>query len=111
MEEIKLGAKINLVGFKEIPKAEMQVVKKIVGHYLNNYEKYTDINVLAITLKIIHNSEKIGETKKYEFKAQLNTKLGNFHAEACEVNLFSAFDELLKKLETQLAREKEKSSY
>lgn len=108
MEELKLGAKISLVGFKEIPRAEMQIVKKILGNYLNALERYCEVTGLNISLKILHNSEKHGEVKRYELKAQLNSKLGTFHSDAIDVNIFSALDELLKKLEKQLSKEKEK---
>ncbi|MEM4396454.1 MAG: HPF/RaiA family ribosome-associated protein [Candidatus Woesearchaeota archaeon] len=108
MEELKLGAKISLVGFKEIPRAEMQIVKKILGNYLNALERYSEVTGLSITLRILHNSEKQGEVKRYELKAQLNSKLGTFHSDAMDVNLFSALDELLKKIEKQMSKEKEK---
>lgn len=108
MEELKLGAKISLVGFKEIPRAEMQVVKKIVGNYLNAFERYTEVSGMNISLKIVHNSEKQGEVKRYELKAQLNSKLGTFHSDAMDINIFSALDDLLKKIEKQMSKEKEK---
>jgi hypothetical protein len=96
-DDMELGGKISLSGFKEIKPAELIVVKKIIGGYarkfsdgLKNYES------LHVYLKAVH---KTPGSEKYEIHGKLlfdgNLKV----SEIVDRNLFVALDSVLKKLE------------
>ncbi len=109
MEDINLGEKISLRGFADnLHRGDMAIVKKMAGHYLNSFEKFANIEKVEIGLKVIHDIDKPDEIKKYEIKGKVISSIGVFTSEALDENMFAALDKALKKLEKQLAKEKEK---
>ncbi len=110
-EEItQLGSKIKLTGFyKSVERGGMIIIKKIVGNYLNRIENKTNVDSLSLTLKVIHNTDNPQETKKYEIKASLICDLGKYHSDDIQDNIYTTIDEVLKKLEVQVSKDKEKA--
>lgn len=93
---IELGGNITLVGFKEIEKAELVVVKKLVGSYTR---KMSDIvsgfENLTVTLKIVHKTE---GSEKYELHAKAMVNGKPVTSEITERNMFVGLDDVLKKV-------------
>ncbi len=109
MEDINLGSKISLKGFADnLHRGDMAIVKKMAGHYLNSFEKFANVEKVELSLKVIHDVDKPDEIKKYEIKGKLISSLGVFNSDALDENMFAALDKALKKLEKQIAKEKEK---
>jgi len=96
-EELKLGGNIELSGFKDISRAEMVVIKKIVGSYARKFsDNLEGYESLSLHLKEIH---KIENSQKFEIHGKLiiNGKVET--TEITERNVFVAVDSVLKKLE------------
>jgi hypothetical protein len=103
-EDVELGGKISLSGFKEIQPAELVVAKKLMGSYarkfsdgLENYEG------LKLTLKAVHRtpgSEKFEIHGKLLFNGQMKM------AEVIDRNFFVALDSVLKKLEFEVEKDR-----
>lgn len=96
-DNMELGGNINLSGFKVLEKAELVVVKKIVGSYAR---KFSDLlkgyESLSLNMKEIHKSE---GNSQYELHAKL---VHGGKVETSEVegrNIFMAVDSILKKVE------------
>lgn len=99
-ENVKLGEKIELVGFRELDKMNNSVINKMIGNYANKYENLTNnFENLKLTLKNVHETE---SNKKLEIHANLSDNGSVFTAESVNRNLFFCLDEVLRKLKTQL---------
>ncbi len=95
-ESMELGGNIILTGFKDVPRNDMIVLKKIVGNYVRKVrEKIKDYEALRITLKSLHGG------KSYHLNGELAGAKVKYNAETENRNLFVGVDELLKKLEKQ----------
>ncbi len=95
-ESMELGGNIILTGFKDVPKSDMIVLKKIVGNYVRKFrDKMKDYEGLRITLKPLHGG------KSYQLNGELVGAKERYNAETENRNLFVGVDELLKKLEKQ----------
>ena len=96
----ELGGNITLVGFSDLDGATKDVVRKMVGHWV---EKETSarwgFQGLRITLKAVHKREK-GEL--YEIHGHLLERGRKFHSELTDRNLFMALDEVLKKIKNEV---------
>ncbi len=93
---IELGGNITLVGFKEIEKAELVVVKKLVGSYTRKMsDTVSGFENLTVTLKIVHKTE---GSKKYEFHAKAMVSGKPITSEITDRNLFVGLDDVLKKV-------------
>jgi hypothetical protein len=99
---IELGGNITLVGFKDeqlVDKAELVVVKKIVGSYTRKMsDSISGFEGITITLKPVHNTQEGHPKFELHAKALIN---GNpCTAEVVDRNLFVGLDDVLKKLVT-----------
>jgi hypothetical protein len=102
-EDVELGGKISLSGFREVKPAEMVVAKKLIGGYarkfsdgLKNYEG------LKLNLKAVH---RMPGSEKFEIHGKLSFNGKIKFAEIIERNLFFALDTLLKRLEYEAEKE------
>jgi hypothetical protein len=96
-DDMELGGKISLSGFKEIKPAELIVIKKIIGGYARRFsDSLTNYESLHVYLKSVH---KTPGSEKYEIHGKLLFN-GNIKvSEIVDRNLFVALDSVLKKLE------------
>ena len=102
-EDLELGGKIVLSGFKEIKPAELVVVKKLIGSYARKFSDNTrEYEGLKLHLKGIH---KTPGSEKYEVHGKLLFAGQVKFAEVIDRNLFIALDSLLKKLEFEAQEE------
>ncbi len=96
----ELGGNISLVGCSELDGATKEVVRKMVGHWV---EKETSqrwgFQGLRITLKQVHKREK---SELYEVHGHLLERGRKFHSEITDRNLFFALDEVLKKIKNEI---------
>ena len=91
---IELGGNITLVGFKEIEKAELVIVKKLVGSYARKLsDAVSGFENLTVTLKIVHKTE---GSEKYEVHAKVIINGKPITSETTERNLFVGLDDVLK---------------
>jgi hypothetical protein len=104
--EMELGGNITLVGFKEVSKAELVVVKKIVGSYARKLaDSLRGFERLKITLKPVHKTE---GSEKFELNAHVIVEGNQCEAEVTERNLFVGLDTVLHKVTEHAVRESEK---
>jgi hypothetical protein len=96
-DDMELGGKISLSGFKEVKPAELIVAKKLIGGYARKFsDSLSNYESLHIYLKAVH---KTPGSEKYEIHGKL---LFNGQLKVSEIvdrNLFVAIDNVLKKLE------------
>ena len=93
---IELGGNITLVGFKEIEKAELVVVKKIVGSYARKIsDNVSGFENITVTLKIVHKTE---GSEKYELHCKVMVNGKPMNSEITERNLYMGLDTVLKKV-------------
>lgn len=93
---IELGGNITLAGFKEIEKAELVVVKKLVGSYTRKMsDTVSGFESLTVTLKIVHKTK---GSEKYEVHAKAMVSGKPITSETTERNLFVGLDDVLKKV-------------
>jgi hypothetical protein len=96
-EDMELGGKISLSGFKEVKPAEMIVAKKIIGGYARRFADTLDnYQSLHIYLKEVH---KTPGSEKFEIHGKLLYDGKLKVSELVDRNLFVALDSVLKKLE------------
>ena len=99
---IELGGNITLVGFRDeavVDKAELVVVKKIVGSYTRKLsDTVSGFEGITITLKPVHKSEE--GHPKYELHAKALVNGNPLTSEVVERNLFVGLDDVLKKIVT-----------
>jgi len=101
-ENIKLGGNIELSGFSFLDKAQMVVVKKIVGNYARKFsEMSSNFERLSINVKKIHAVE---NSENYEINARLFANKEQFHASENDRNLFFGIDKVLKKIEGMIKK-------
>ena len=103
-DTLNLGGVIQLSGFRELDRATMVVVKKLVGSYAR---KFSDSNEgfekIILNLKKVHGK---GDKEKgnFEMNAKMLISGKPFVAESTGYNLFVVLDDVLKKLENQLQK-------
>ena len=91
---IELGGNIVLEGFKDLDRAEMAVVRKVVGNYAKTMsEKNTNFSKLKVSMAKENDNLKINAEMTAD-KAYAGEGTGN--------NLFIALDAALKKIAEQL---------
>lgn len=101
METLKLGGNIELVGFRELDKSEMVVVKKIVGNYVRKLtELCNKFEQLSLTLKPVHKREK---SESFEIHAKLLDNGKPFVSLTTDRNLYVAIDNALKKIVKEIS--------
>ena len=99
-ESVKLGNKIELVGFSDLENGEKNIVRKMVGAYLNKFEhKVGEVENLKIRMKKMHERE---ENAVFQITANLTTPGKVYTADEEGRNLFIVLDAVLKKVESQL---------
>ncbi|HJX05167.1 MAG TPA: hypothetical protein VJ461_00480 [Candidatus Nanoarchaeia archaeon] len=95
----ELGGHITLVGFREVDRAELVVVKKIVGSYTRKLsDTVPGFERIALTLKPIHKTDE--GHPKFELHAKAIVSGKPVTAEVVERNLFVGLDDVLKKVLT-----------
>lgn len=93
-ESIKLGNQIEIVGFNEVSRMEMEVLKKMIGNYAKVMsEKNTNFINLKITMA--------KEQENFNFIADMKADK-DFNAEESGNNMFFTLDKTLKKIVEQL---------
>lgn len=103
LDSKELGGNITLVGFKAVDRAEMVVVKKIIGSYARKLsDTVPGFEGITLTLKVVHRTE---GSEKYELHAKARIKGSIIAAEVVERNLFVGLDDLLKKVLTLASKE------
>jgi hypothetical protein len=101
----ELGGHITLVGFKEIEKAELVVVKKIVGSYARKLsDTVAGFESITIILKMVHHTAE--GHPKYELHAKANIKGNLCVSEVVDRNLFVGLDDVLKKVLFEVSKER-----
>ncbi len=96
-EKVELGGNISLSGFKDVPSAEMVVIKKIIGSYARKFsDQLEGYEELSMNLKQVHKTE---NSEKYEVHGKLVFKGKVETSEVTDRNVFVAIDSVLKKLE------------
>ncbi|MDN5327548.1 MAG: hypothetical protein PWP03_186 [Candidatus Woesearchaeota archaeon] len=99
-ESVKLGNKIELVGFSDLENGEKNIVRKMVGTYLNKFEhKIGEVEKLKLRLKKVHERE---DHAVFEMSATLEAPGKVYNADEEGRNLFITLDAVLKKLEAQM---------
>jgi ribosome-associated translation inhibitor RaiA len=94
---MELGGNITLVGFKEIDKEELVVVKKMIGSYARKFsDTVSDFEHLTLTLKPVHRHEGGGE--KFELDAKVLIKGKLLVSEVVDRNLFVGLDSVMGKV-------------
>lgn len=98
-DNIELKGNIVLSGFSELDRAEMSILKKVVGGYARKFHDTFDVEELKLTLKSVH---KIEKAEKFEINASAIKDGKSVSSEITDKNLFFALDSALKKVEGQL---------
>ena len=99
-ESVKLGNKIELVGFSDLENGEKNIIRKMVGAYLNKFEhKVGEVENLKLRMKKMHERE---ENAVFQIIATLTTPGKVYTADEEGRNLFIVLDAVLKKVESQL---------
>ncbi len=94
-EGTELGGKISLIGFSDIDGASMDIVRKMVGTFMQKSAHDREFEGLKVTLKELHKREK---SEIYEVHAHLFEKGHKFNTICTDRNLFVALDDALKKV-------------
>jgi hypothetical protein len=95
--DIQLGGNIELIGFSEIDRAQMVVVKKIVGNYARKFsEMVQNFEKLSLAVKRIHAVEK---SENYEITAKLIAAGKPINGSVTDRNIFFGIDKVLKIIE------------
>jgi hypothetical protein len=101
----ELGGNITLAGFKDIDKAELVVVKKIVGSYTRKLsDSVSGFEGIIVTLKEVHKTEQ--GHPKYELHARALINGNPCVSEVVERNLFIGLDDVLKKVTFEVMKNK-----
>lgn len=96
---IELGGNIQLVGFKELDKDSLVIVKKVVGNYAKKIsEGAKNFQQLSVTMKQIHGHA----SHNFELHAKLLMDGQVVTSSVEDRNLFVGLDIVLKKLEHEL---------
>jgi ribosome-associated translation inhibitor RaiA len=99
-EDMELGGNIMLSGFSDFDRAELGIVKKMVGAYARKFTDSFGVNELKITLKPVHQIE---NSEKFEIKAAAIKDGKPITSETVDKNVYFAIDSVLKKVEGQLS--------
>ncbi len=100
----KLGGNIELSGFSEFDRAEMVVIKKIIGNYVRKFiDMEKGVLDVKVTAKPVHEREK---SAKYEIHLLINLEEGKpIAVESTGRNAFMVIDEAFKNAEQMLSSE------
>jgi len=98
-DEILLGNRIRLSGFKQSPPGTMLIAKKIIGNYIKKIEdSVKKIDSISIVLKSVH-----GENSKSNIKIKAVSEGKILTSEVVEFNVFialsKAFDKIINEIE------------
>ncbi len=101
---MELGGNITLIGFKEIDKAELVVVKKLVGSYTRKLsDTVSGFEGITVSLKLVHKTDE--GHPKYELHAKAIISGKPFVSEVVDRNLFVGLDEALKNVMAMASKE------
>ena len=97
-----LGGSIILSGFKDVDRATMVVVKKMVGNYARKFSDFTkEANPLALNMKSVHSTQ---QNKVFELHGKVTAKGKLYTSKVEDRNLFFALDKALSKLQTEIMK-------
>lgn len=103
-EEVNLGDKIVVVGFRDVGRDNFTIVKKMIGNYYSKAETHNKkIIEFKVYLKGVHESQG-KEAKKYEIHASANINGKEVLATITDFNLFVSLDKVLSKLLTEIEK-------
>jgi len=95
-EDLNLGGNITLSGFRDVGRAEMVVIKKIVGTYARKFsDTVSGFESIGVTLKSVHKTE---ASEKHELHAKVMVSGKPITSEVTERNLFVGLDAVLQKV-------------
>ncbi len=103
-DTLNLGEVIQLSGFRDLDRATMVVVKKMVGSYARKFSDSVEgFEKLQIDLKMIHENES-SHKGTFNIVAKALVKGNSVNSEVEDHNLFVGLDSALKKIESQLRK-------
>jgi len=88
---IELGGNIKLIGFNELDRGSLVVIKKITGNYARKISEKASSDLDELSLELKNNGEK-------SINTSLKIKDKTFNSEVSDNNLFYALDKALSKL-------------
>ena len=95
---MELGGNIDLVGFKDIDRGSMVIIKKLVGNHVRKMADMSEsFERLTLTIKPVH-----GGKNKYEVHARMTDNGKNYTSEVTDFNLFFTLDKALSKVASSL---------
>lgn len=101
-ETLALGGNISLTGFREIDRAQMVVLKKIVGTYGKKYSEICKkFESLHLTMKPVHKTE---SSSIFEIHAKCMDNGTPVTSTSDDRNLFVAVSDALRKLESEISK-------
>jgi ribosome-associated translation inhibitor RaiA len=97
---INLGGNINLVGFKELDRPTLFIVRKMVGNYVRKLtDRGANLTEVSVSLKSVHATE---NSQLFELKAKAIDNGAIHVAEHTDRNLFVALDKVMEKIEKNI---------
>lgn len=101
---IQLGGNIELVGFKELDKGSMVILKKMVGSYARKMSDFSqNFEKLTVHMKSVHEKEK---SEKFQLQGKLVDNGKVMNSEITDRNLFFATDKILNNLVSEQQKQK-----
>lgn len=95
-ETISLGGNIDLVGFRDMDRDTMVIVRKMVGQSARKMSELNDkFERLTVTMKPVHEK---GDSKKYELHGKLLAAGKPVVSETTERNLFVGLNKILENI-------------
>ncbi len=99
MDEL-LPTNVVLSGFRDVDKASMSAVAKVVSNYAKKIEeRCKNMERLSILMKPVHENEK---TSKFEIHGKLLDNGKAFTAEMTDKDLLFAIEKVLGKIESEM---------
>ena len=99
---IELGGNIELIGFNNIDRGSMVILKKIIGNYAKNFsEKNTNFEKLSVSMK---NADETENSDGYEVNGKLTLGGNPIISKDINTNIFVVVDSVLKKIEELLLK-------
>lgn len=99
--DIVLGGKIKLVGFRELEPAKLIVAKKLIGSHVKKINDVAkNFEEISITLKPIH-----GDNGKYEIHSKVMDNGKPVTSESTDFNLFVTLSDVLEKTYNEMHKD------
>ncbi|MBT7903135.1 hypothetical protein HN587_04660 [Candidatus Woesearchaeota archaeon] len=99
-EAISLGGSIELVGFRDLDRSTMVILKKMIGNHVRKMtEISSDFESISISKKNIH-----GSNKKVELHAKAMVAGRPITRDETDFNIFFTIDRVLSSLSEELKK-------